>query len=283
MLDHAAMLQEARDALRTVLPLVDALNGFIRSAAHRRYFCCSLPYVIYHYKREAIMSGESLGLAAHRRATVNTTCHDCGGCGKYTDQYGYQHPRCRRCYSTGTAKLDFVETELGDFRWLTPRDKAGGFHRVGRFDELPETEQVWQVNQPGTDLTPSQVAEHLCEIEGFFQKRPPVQRGDWHDFDIANSYRIWVGETPRGRCYMCGALMTQPHGMHGITTGRLSWSASVCRNCSDTHKGSVFDRVASCLPDELLTPQIRRWVASHPVPVKQQRPQWVSTDYDPPF
>lgn len=276
MIQHDTMLQAGRDALIAILPRVNALNSFVRSAAHRRWFVCSLPYVIYHYKREAIMSGESLGLATHRRATVNVQCDRCGGTGRYTDSNGYTWPDCLHC-SKGVAHLEFVETTLPGFCWLTPRRQSYEL-RLGAFADLPETDQAWQVRQPGADLTPSQVADHLCEIEAHFPKRPPVQRSDWNDFDIANTYRIWIGETARGRCAMCGAAMEQPHGMHGITTGRLSWSASVCKGCSDQNSGSVFERMASRLPDELLTPEIRLWAVRHPAPPEKQRSQWVCTD-----
>lgn len=276
MLDHAAMLQADRDALIAILPRVNALNSFIRSEAYRRHgFMTSLAYVVYHYKREAIMAADRLGIATHRRTTVHVQCNRCGGTGRYTDRNGYTWPDCLHC-TKGTARLEFAETTLPGFCWLSPRRTTYEFRFI-RFDELPESDQKWQVNQPGVDLTPSQVADHLCEIEAHFPKRPPVQRSDDSDYDIANTYRIWIGETERGRCAMCGGPREQPHGMHGIFTGRLYWSASVCEVCSAQHSGAAFELMAARLPAELLTPEIRQWAVRHPAPAR--KPQWVSTDY----
>lgn len=261
----AALIAADRDALVAILPRVSAMNSFLRSEACRRhYWRSSIGHVVYHYKREAILQAHRLGMATHRRADVTVKCRDCGGTGKYSDTWGQTHDHCWHCSSTGYAELVFVETTLPGVVWLSPYQRCFDF--VTRVAELPPTDQNWQVNQPGVDLTPSQVADHMNEIEAFFPKRPPVQYGEWNDFDVYASYSIWVGETRPGACALCCHHLEPHYGGHGVSTGRLIWNARVCERCrTKCSPGEIFNVLSRHMPAEFITPEIRRWVERHPV------------------
>lgn len=270
MIDMEAALATDRDALTAILPRVNAMNSFIRSAEHNRHCILgSLPYVVYHYKREAIARGHGLGMATHRRSDVRVKCNRCGGSGRYTDQYGYTHDGCRHCSSSGTAHLRFVETALPGALWLTPEREAWSFMGWREIEELPQTTENWQVNQVGKDLTPPEVADHLNEIEAFFPKRPPAQQGEYGSFDIYGTYRLWVGETSPASCFLCRQHMEEPYGGHAIVTGRLHWNARICRACDAQYKGAdVFSALSVRMPSEFITPEISRWIERHPVQEK---------------
>lgn len=260
------MAAARRDGLIAIIPRVNAMNSFIRSESWRRHgiVCGGIAPVVYHYKREAILEAHRFGIASHQRTSVRTTCRDCGGSGKYTDWAGYTHPGCRRCASTGAVRLEFVETTLPGALWLSPREKMWALSDV-QFDDLPETANYWEINQPGTDLTPSQVADHMCEIEAFFPSRPPKHWSDYGEHDPFESYTIWVGETQRTTCHLCGDPMEEASGMHCVRTGRIWWSAAACNVCRALHGADeTFKALSRRLTQEFITPEIRRWIERHP-------------------
>lgn len=258
--------------LEHIILRVSAMNSYLRSEAHRRGHSGYLPHVAYFYKVECIKRCRSEGLAEHKRADVWTKCRDCGGDGKYVDSYGWTHDHCWRCSSTGRVHLQFVETTVPGAVWLTPKDKVWDFMGQTQIDQLPETAENWQINQPGQDLTPSQVAEHMCEIEAFFPLRPKpfYVQWDWggNECDPYAAYSLWAGRADSPGCFLCGAEMDHLYGGHVTRTGRLYWSARICKACSD-RKGA-FDAMSRRIPDSLLTPEIRRWVERHPVAQTRQ-------------
>lgn len=269
---EAAMIDPAEfiAPLLAILPRVAAMNSFVRSAAARHGLGGSaLANVVYHYKREALIQATGYGLATHRRATVPTKCRDCEGTGKYYDSFGYRHDHCWRCNNSGHVRLQFVETTLPDgIVWLTPREKAWKFMSTAAQDELDETTQNWQINQPGIDLEPSQVAEHLNAIEAFFPKRPEKRYSEYGEHDAFATYTLWIGTTERGKCYLCGAAIDRIYGGHYVRSGRVTWNGIVCKPCEGRCGGKVFETLTPMMPRHFLTPPIAEWIARHPTPIE---------------
>jgi hypothetical protein len=263
----ADLIDIETQALLDILPRLSAMNSFIRSAAAQRGMCGGpLAYVVYHYKGEALIRGTRLGIIAHRSASTLAKCRACDGTGRYVDWDGFKHPNCRRCNSKGYLALEFVESTFTDeTSWLTPREKAWRFVRSNA--ELPPSPNTPHVQVFGKDLTVDQVAEHMCEIEAFFAtSRPdPYYDRDGNAWDYFANYRLYVGETV-GTCPICSTAVDEESGhRHGLSTGRLSWTAVVCPTCRALHCNSIFEVLKPALPAAFLTPAVRRWVETHPV------------------
>lgn len=248
-----------------VIPQLDALNSFIRSEAHRRAsVVSSLPKVVYHYKREALCELTRMQQATHRLVATSTKCRDCGGSRCYTDMNGYTHDHCWKCSSTGRVTLRFIESTIrGTTVWHTPITDAYTFIRdTSEMKEYPVLD--WKVHMPGIDMTPSEVATALCDVEMVFTTRPR-DIYDYHTRSLHDTYTIWIGETPRDSCLICGNTRGAPHCCHILRTGRLHWGGSVCKKCREVDDGSELrDALARLLPDSLITPAIRVWVERHP-------------------
>lgn len=273
MAEVLAEVAARRRALLGVLPELDAMNSYVRSDAHRRgSVSSSLAKVVYHYKREALRELTQLQLATHRAVSVITQCRDCGGSGCYTDYNGYTHDHCWACSSSGDVKLRFVESMIyGSYVWHTPIRDAYTF--LSRAHELPEHPvDDWTVHQKGNDLTPSRVAAAMNAIEDVITRRP-TWRGNWGQArTLHDSYTLWVGETSRDVCLICGSTKAAPHYGHIVRTGRLHWSGAACRVCVDASKGGeIFDVLAGLMPQAFLTPEVRAWVERHPSPPEPAR------------
>jgi hypothetical protein len=159
-------------------------------------------------------------------------------------------------------RLDFIETTLPGAVWLTPREKAWPLHLP---DDLPETTENYAINQPGADLTPSQVADHMNAIEAFFPRRPAPVQWEYGSHDSYACYSIWIGATDLSKCHLCGCTLDSLYGGHVTRTGRLMWSAHVCKTCKAQHTGHIFTVLSQRMPEEFLTPEIRLWAERHPV------------------
>jgi hypothetical protein len=261
----ADLIDIETQALLDILPRLSAMNSFVRSNAGRRGFG-SLHRIVYHYKREALIRGTRLGVVTHAGCTVATTCRDCGGDGRYVDWDGHKHDHCWRCNSLGKAILGFVESTFAEGTvWFSPRDKSWSFCRA---DELPAAAAAPVLHQVGKDLTAEEIADHLCEIEAFFTKPPdPEFDRDGHRWDYHSTYRLYVGETGDA-CHLCGAQNDdeQDRTRCCVSTGRLEWTATVCKTCRALYPDAeVFNVLKPKLPAALLMPAVRRWVETHPV------------------
>lgn len=263
------------DALIALLPRLDAMNSFVRSEVHRRRWSCrtSMPKVVYHYKREALREFTQLQLASHRLVFVRVTCRDCGGSRRYTDSYGYTHDHCWLCGSTGSVGLRFVESTLpGGIIWNTP--ERDDFRR-GVGQEVATRVETPIVHQVGKDLTPSEVAANMNAIESVITVQPPrVTEYYGTDYLPHHTYQLWIGESSRDTCLICGSHEGAPFHGYGARTGRLCWTGSVCLKCQAQANGvEIFDVLARLLPAELLTPEITEWAARHPAPPEPPKPQ----------
>lgn len=266
-----------------ILPRVDALNSYLRSQARRRgWSSSSLDRVVYHYKREALKAATNWRVATHRLIAAVTICRDCGGSGKYVDSYGKEWPHCRRCSSTRSVKLRFIESTLGGFVWHTPADQSYSF-MVERTWEMPEHPAVdWQVHQQGRDLDIETVADNLLAVEAHFPHKPQAYYadccGDDVRFDPHNTYTLYAGESDPSICALCAQPVVVSEGKYphriGVSTGRVQWSAIICDACDTTAKRSsstsVFDAVGRRFPESLWTPALRRWAATHPIAERSQ-------------
>lgn len=274
--DAVLAIAKARgDALGALLPRLDAMNSFVRSEAHRRHwYVCGLARVVYHYKREALRELKQLQLATHRLVSVRTKCRDCGGSGCYTDSYGHTHDHCWLCGNKGRVTLRFVESTLyGGIVWHTPERDAWHFHGSTCGTD-PTPVENWTVHQVGKDLTPSQVATHMNAIEAAFTTRPRAAYQCYGGPDCSphETYRLWIGEPSRDVCLICGNRDGAPHCGHGVSTGRLCWTAPACKKCRDEAEGAeIFDILSLLLPAEFKTPEILEWAARHPAPPEPKR------------
>lgn len=259
-------------AVQEFLKVADAvskLNAWVKSA--RRGSDWSSKYVVYWLKGLAIQQAQRLGLASHRRIAANVQCRDCGGSGKYEDRYGYTHDHCFACCNTGTARLEFIETMIADrLRWHTPLQKAWNY--VPGYSSM-EVEEVtdWQPNEgTGLELEADEAARLLNLVEGALAKGNKYPRGSLYDggysygeADDFNSYTLWIGETSKDSCVLCGG--TCERYSHGVAFGRLQWSANACSDCRQKFSnGGIWPELKRRIPQELLNqPNVREWARRH--------------------
>lgn len=267
--------------LLAILPRADALNSYVRSPSYRGGLSSNLKRVIYHYKREALKAVTSARLASHRRVWARSKCIDCGGRGRYTDYNGHTHPHCRKCGSTGSVKLSFIESTIAmvSIVWHSPERECWDFLPLGWREWPEESAGDWAPHRPGKDLTADEQAKHLLEVESFFPNTP--QRFYWEDYYSCGSgtyfypfedYTIYVGDSMDLGCAMCGRQdQMRPCG-YGVTTRRLSWTAHVCEPCRSRYEkswgknsGYIFKVLADHFPEAWWTPSLRQWDEMHPV------------------
>jgi hypothetical protein len=203
-------------------------------------------------------------------------CRDCGGKKRYTDQYGFTHPGCRLCSSSGVVKLQFIETTIDAacLVWFSPTGYRHSTSHFGAWREWPEqpAPNDWTPNQKGKDLTVDQTAESLMVIERYFPDRPKLRHIEW-DYDYASvddfsTYSLHVGRTDPECCVLCERRSDLIYGGHGCRAGRITWSAVVCNACRALYSEGVeiFRRCEARLPMDLITPHVAQWIKTHPVP-----------------
>jgi hypothetical protein len=267
------------DALLQTMPRVDALNSYVRSPSYRGGLSGNLKRVIYHYKREALKSATNLQIVSHRRVWARSKCIDCNGKGRYTDYNGYTHPHCRKCYSTGSVKLQFIESTIAaaSIVWHSPERDCYDFLPIGWLEWPEESAGDWAPHQPGKDLTADELAKHLLEVEGFFPNKP--RRYFWDDYYGGGSYyypfedyEIYVGDSCDLGCVICGNQENVRQGGYGVHTRRLSWTAHICEPCHVRYEKSwgkestyIFRVLAEHFPEVWWTPALRQWDEMHPV------------------
>lgn len=248
---------------------LDRLNSWVRSRSFRHGFGGRLDFVIYHLKSQAIQACIAAGIASHRLIATDVKCRQCGGTGRYVNQYGDEYPHCRACRSTGQAHLQFIETTIaGELIWHTPANHRVSFvERWWEWTEEPAGD--WQPNTVGKDLAIDEAALLLNEVESFFPGRPykrAVYDGwDYYgEVDDFATYRLYLGATTEGVCGLCGGP-SEPNQRYGVHCGRIEWSAPGCATCKALHGNDIFKRLGERVPPQLLTPGVRAWVERHPV------------------
>lgn len=229
-----------------ILASLDALNSWVRSDSHRRYAMNSPKYAIYEWKRFIIREAVAAGTAELKAIYLSLTCRDCGGCGRYTDSYGYEWPHCRKCSSTGKHRLTFLVSKIGGYTWHTPWDKVNIPTPEGMY-QFAELSTDWEPNQKGIDLTVEQVAAHLNVLEPLLLHRAGSRWISWNygedGGDARNDrYKLDLGRGPH-RCEFCGREpnpQTASGGgsWHGCSRDWITWSAWACDPCKALYANS---------------------------------------------
>lgn len=271
-------------ALFEILPRVDALNSYVRSDSYRG--AGNLKRVIYHYKREALKAATNLQVVSHRRVAATAKCIDCGGKGRYTDYNGYTHPHCRKCSSSGKAKLLFIESTIATtletpfqqcITWHSPERDCWDFLPVGWREWPEQSAGDWAPHQKGKDLTADALAKHLLEVEAFFPNQPRPYYWDDNDgcgttYYPFEDYTIYVGDSRDLGCLLCANTDGLREWGYGVQTRRLSWTAHICEACDTRHEKSwgktstrIYAALANHFPEVWWTPALRTWDEMHPV------------------
>lgn len=230
------------------------LNRYCRTdaARHHGYTCVRS---IYAYKREALRLLHDRGELSLRKVALSATCRDCGGDGRYVDQYGHCHDHCWKCNSTGQVVLTFVESTLtsGDVMH-TPAEK---WHRgTGGMQTYLETN--WRPNQTHDDMAPSVVAGCLRVVESWFWPCLDIdrRRKDWMaTYELGFQYSLFVGHAT-DVCTSCGCVSARNCV---VTKGALSAVLGYCDRCYRLLGWDGF-----WIPTEMTiqVPEIRLWLDS---------------------
>ncbi|HVI10200.1 MAG TPA: hypothetical protein VND65_18060 [Candidatus Binatia bacterium] len=231
---------------------VSRLNSWLRSPSSKRNFAPAR--AIYFLKREAISWADAHLSCLHSTVKVAVECRGCHGTGKYTDSYGHIWPWCKACRSRGRLALTFVQTVIGGGpTWHSP---WSGFwirgRRVHPPYELARWAEGWTVNEPGKNMEPWEVARDLNLVETTFTERPGWKFHDEWGYGNDFHYSLYVGETPKGVCHLCGGT-EGPFCAYGKTNLPVSWTAHVCENCTKTQGGTglIYKRL-EMVPLELI-------------------------------
>ena len=126
----------------------------------------------------------------------------------------------------------------------------------------------WKPHMKGRDLSIDEAATLLNDVECYFPARPHnrsvYEDGEYFgEVDDFAKYELNLGSTEPDRCNLC-ADATDDSGFHGVSLGRLEWSANVCKTCKALHGMDVFKRCAQDVPGSLWSPAIAAWVERHP-------------------
>jgi hypothetical protein len=228
------------------------LNSWLRSKSARHHGAPSR--AIYWLKRQAISWADANLHCLHSTVKVAVECRGCHGTGRYVDSYGHTWPHCRACGSHGRLSLLFVQTAIGGGpTWHTPWIKFWIRGRnVHPHYALARWVDGWTVNEPGHDMEPWEVARDLNLLETTFTERPGWEYhdewGDTNDFH----YSLYIGSTPKNLCALCRRI-EGPFEAYGITHSPVSFTAHVCRKCTEFFGGTseVYKRMET-VPLELI-------------------------------
>ncbi len=264
---------------------IDALNSFVRSDAFGRQYLIfghALRRQVYAMKNQAIRRAHAAQLTTHRRVSVVTQCRDCGGTGRYVPWSGEQLDHCRACSNTGTVTLRFVETTVaGVGAWHTPEERFP--NELTACLEWPDwrsedyeaswsdVSETWTVNQPGGDLDPPAVAEHLVIAEAAFYwpRWSTAARWQLPYLKEQGDYRLYIGEEA-DRCHFCHAPRVLDREKRTCNTVNwcvhhndvpVRWRIVVCDPCSKKHQAEFLDQSRIPFPDHLASaPAVRQWL-----------------------
>lgn len=256
------------EQLLELVPHVDRLNSWVRSKTFALSW--SGRRLIYHFKGRVIRDAVTIGAAVCRPVWSATTCRDCGGSRRYTDWSGYTHPHCRRCSSTGSVRLEFIETEIAGVRWHTPRESAWpAFWSLSEFDFTRAPQALdWHPHADGIDLQLDDAIASLLVLERSDLEKPGRRwqgAEDWGGYvDDFAEYTIRIGRTDERACSLCGGA-ADPGGWFGATLGRVEWTANACKVCSSLWGPIIFQKLKDAGPPHaLITPNVAEWISTHP-------------------
>lgn len=265
-----------------VLHAMERLNSWVRSRG-----CAgdswNARYVIYDLKLSCIDWANRNGAASHRWIEVGVRCRDCCGTGKYVDSYGEKFDHCHACYSKGRVMLRFMETVISlpdhQTRWHTPITETWKINMPS--PDTFETDFDWNANLPGSEIPVDELARLLNLVENCVPYRNrDIRRidhnrsvydrdcfyGDVNDFA---SYKLRLGRKERP-CRLCLSSEMETCGF-SVTSGRIHWAECVCKFHYTHHDISIFGKLKSLgPPKEFLTPNVKEWIALHPVPIKAE-------------
>jgi len=233
---------------------VSRLNSWSRSQGARDNFH-SPTAAIYFLKREAIEWAHENLACLHSTVIAGVVCRACGGTGNYVDSYGYDWQHCRACSSRGRRSLLFVQTAIGGGPiWHTPWMKFYVRRGGSPHWQLARWVEGWNVNEPGIEMEPWEVARDLNLVETTFTKRPGWYSTDWGTFNNFH-YSLYLGDAKKV-CEFCGSR--EKLSACRVFRRPLSWTAYACIVCSKT-RAKLFDEFT--IPRELVdNPHIQKFV-----------------------
>ena len=232
---------------------IDHLNSWVRTTSGCEAMN-SPRRRIYEAKGLALLDATRLLNAEHFALTVPVKCRDCGGSGRYDDGYR-AFPHCWRCNSSGTVRLEFVESRIpGIAVWHTPKEYA---YRLPITGEMSFASTEWDVNRSGKDLEPEDAAGYLLTIDEAWPPRYAGRHEQCYDrCDCTDRYSLYVGCWDR----WCAHCRTgEPKYRFHKRVGRVECTLMACEACYAVKKGlSLFD---ACIPLEMYrSPNIMAWI-----------------------
>lgn len=244
-----------------VIAAMSRLNSWVRSESFR-HGISGPRAAIYAYKSEIIRHAVDGGCRVEVRRIVSAVkCRDCGGSGRYVDQYERVHPSCRACRGSGTAKLEFAETKFTDGPcWHTPLSHWPSCG-VNAYEMTAEVDS-FTPNQVGQDLKIAAAADDLLTVERFLDEAGTLHRlRRYRPSDM--DYRLHLGKSPR-RCAFCGSRAFLPkYGTYSITSFKhVAWQAHAHDSCFKVN-GWAFPFNP---PGVIADPRIQAWMKARREP-----------------
>ena len=245
----------------TIIAAMSRLNSWVRSESFQ-HGLGGPRAAIYAYKSEVIRHAVDGGCRVALRLIVSAVkCRDCGGSGRYVDQYGHEHPSCRACRGTGTAKLQFVEARFADGPcWHTPLHSWPSCG-INAYKLTPEVDS-FTPNQIGQDMKIAAAADDLLTVERFLEQSGALNRLRRCRPDDMG-YRLHLGKSPR-RCAFCDSRAFLPkYGTYLVTSLKhVTWSAHAHDSCFKIN-GWAFPFKP---PGVIADPRIQAWIKARSDP-----------------
>lgn len=219
------------ELIRDEFDAMNVLNSWVRSRDHKGEH---VVFAIYDWKLEIIKRAIRNNETDIFPVFAKTRCRDCGGTGRYIDSFGGTWPHCRKCNSTGTVKLFFLETEIKGYRWHTPRERTYLLKLPTGFYECSEEAVDWEPNQEGICLELSEIVGCLNILEetlgrNVLGSHSIEDRDKYYDTVHHEDYRIFLGSSAR-ICEFCGDAFEQGC-YHHVTRKYVQWTAWACNSC----------------------------------------------------
>lgn len=270
----------------------EIIDALVRLNVHARAFG-SGKRAIYAYKILVSAITIVTGSAGVMLRQWTGKCHGCNGTGRYVDSYGETWPHCRKCRSTGTVTLKFVEVGITNGPlWHHPFDQSAGWDLArlagvaiwddvkGAWKDARGFETIfwnitdgWTPKQPAEQLNANAAAKLLNIVEPWVRETPLP-------FEAAGRLR-WLGECAQsemrrytlslgrldGPCFRCGSSDVVV-GL-GCSGPPFEFATPVCR----THERIEPAFWPKSVPESALTPALREWRDRH-VTLGFERREW---------
>jgi hypothetical protein len=227
----------AHQAIQQVLQPLSRLNAWARLPLAQQIDMSDAAGVIYRYKRSVIRAAIRAGIAQFRIVAVDRPCKTCKGTGTYIwinwhDEDDQRHEDCRRCGATGIVTLRFVESNIGGFRWHTPRPKWD----LGVFDEAAwgKCEATdWAPERPGAPLEFIDLTRLLNQVERVIFQDLIIPHFVSPKYYHQRDYSLNLGTITE--CWICGANPARAKYKwgHDIYRPGLRWKQLTCEDCED--------------------------------------------------